>query len=87
LEESTLLSRIFFPRGGDAIVKMFSLPQAEEVDQCPIYIESTVTFFAFTVNSPLLRCCFIDFRITILIHYDWWGPNRNYVLGNMSRSD
>jgi hypothetical protein len=46
--------RIFLPRGGDAIIKMFAVPQAEEVDQCPIYNKSTVPFSAFTVNSPLL---------------------------------
>jgi hypothetical protein len=37
------------------IVKMFSLPQAEEVNQCPIYNKSIVPFSTFTVNSPLLR--------------------------------
>jgi hypothetical protein len=55
LEERTILSQIFLLRGGDAIVKMFYLPQVEEVDQCPIYNKSTVPFSAFTVNSPLLR--------------------------------
>jgi hypothetical protein len=55
LEESTILSQIFLPSGGDAIVKMFYVPQAEEVDQCPIYNKSTIPFSAFIVNSQLLR--------------------------------
>jgi hypothetical protein len=54
LEKSILLSRIFLPRGGDAIAKRFFVPQAEEVDECPIYNKSTAPFSAFTINSPLL---------------------------------
>jgi hypothetical protein len=55
LEESIALSRIFLPSGGDAIVKMFSIAHELEIDQCPIYNKSNIPFYAFTVNSPLLR--------------------------------
>jgi hypothetical protein len=54
LEESIALSRIFLLRRRDATVKMFSLPEAEEVNQCHIHNKSTVPFSAFTVNLPLL---------------------------------
>jgi hypothetical protein len=67
LEESIVLSRIFLPRVGDAIVKMFSVPEAEEVDRCPFYNKSTVPFSAFIVNSPLLRPPKTTFVVALLI--------------------
>jgi hypothetical protein len=55
LEESTVLSQIFLLGEEDAIAKMFSVPQVEEVDQCPIYKKFTIPFSVFTVNLSLLR--------------------------------